>query len=127
MTLSPAGYLSPAVVPVGSGPEQRQQAALRGYGFPGHALVGAVADAYNDPAAPFDPATGTWPSPQAGLVNFPPVAAANYLALQYVAPGSASIPSAPGRPVPYTPPPVATVDGSAPSVSRPPDNNSANA
>lgn len=115
--ISPAGYVTPWVVPAGAGPEQRQQAALRGY--QPAALSDAVADAFNDPVAVgYDPATNTWPTPQDNLVNFPPQAAANALALQYAAPGSASVPGLPGRPVAYRPPNVPAVDGSAPSTGR---------
>lgn len=108
---SPAGYVTPGVAPVGAGPEQGQAAALVRNRPPAKALGDAVQDGFNDPVAVgFDPATNTWPSPQDNLVNFPAQSAANYLALQYAAPGSASVPGLPGRPV------AANLDGAGVSL-----------
>ncbi len=103
------GYLTTGVVPVGAGPGTAQQAGLS-LRYPVAAFTDAVDDAYNAPAATFDPKTGLWLNPQDAetMVPFP-----NTLALAYAPPGSAAIAGVPGRPVPLG----GLIDGTAPSVA----------
>jgi hypothetical protein len=110
---SPAGYVTPGVVPVGAGPEQAQARSLSAHKPALAGLSDAVKDVYNDVVAVgFDPLTNTWPSPQDNLVDFPPASAANYLALQYAAPGAADVAGLPGRPQAL----ASNLDGAAPSL-----------
>lgn len=112
---TPAGYLTPGVMPVGAGPEQAAARAMRAHRPADAGFTDAVADSINDgTVVGFNPATNTWTGPQDNLIDFPPTSASNYLALEYAAPGSADIPAQPGRPVRYHPP-AGVLDGSAPA------------